>query len=355
MNQQLDAAGGCDPAAQRREARHRGRDLARGPSAVLGDDGGHGRAARRRARAPLRHGRRRRRHPAEHRGGGRRAGFLVERGIVVDDQMRALDDQGTRRRVRRRRVRPAPRPGLRAGRAAVGAGAGARRPPHRRRPAARVPRLAHRDEAQGRRRRRRRRWASRRPSVPTTTTSSFSEPRRGVYKSVVVRDDRLVGATLRRRPRARSRFLMQAFDRGLPLPEERVALLFDLGAPPRRGERRGAARRDAQVCNCNGVSKGDDRGVRPRRRRRRRRRHGRDPRRQGLRLVQVARRADRRVGRRRRRSRWTRPRPGTCPASRYAKPELVARDPRAGPALGVGGVRRARARRRRRTPSARWG
>jgi nitrite reductase (NADH) large subunit len=25
---------------------------------------------------------------------------------------------------------------------------------------------------------------------------------------------------------------MQAFDRGLPLPEERVALLFDLGGPP---------------------------------------------------------------------------------------------------------------------------
>ena len=38
------------------------------------------------------------------------------------------------RHLRRRRVRAAPRRGLRAGRAAVGAGQGARRPPHRRRP-----------------------------------------------------------------------------------------------------------------------------------------------------------------------------------------------------------------------------
>jgi nitrite reductase (NADH) large subunit len=47
---------------------------------------------------------------------------------------------------------------------------------------------------------------------------------------------------------------MQAFDRGLPLPEERLRLLFDLGAPPAEV---GVAELsdDAQVCNCNGVSK----------------------------------------------------------------------------------------------------
>ncbi len=47
---------------------------------------------------------------------------------------------------------------------------------------------------------------------------------------------------------------MQAFDRGLPLPEERVALMFDLGAP---AVEVGVAELadDAQVCNCNGVSK----------------------------------------------------------------------------------------------------
>ncbi|SHN32225.1 nitrite reductase large subunit NirB [Cryptosporangium aurantiacum] len=82
----------------------------------------------------------------------------------------------------------------------------------------------------------------------------FSEPKRGVYKSVVVRDGRLVGAVLLGDV-GKVSFLMQAFDRGLPLPEERVALLFDLGTPEAAV---GVAEldEDAQVCNCNGVSKG---------------------------------------------------------------------------------------------------
>jgi nitrite reductase (NADH) large subunit len=81
----------------------------------------------------------------------------------------------------------------------------------------------------------------------------FSEPRRGVHKSVVIRDDRVVGATLVGDV-SKVAFLTQAFDRGLPLPEERVQLLFDLGAPPADV---GAAELadEAQVCNCNGVSK----------------------------------------------------------------------------------------------------
>jgi nitrite reductase (NADH) large subunit len=82
----------------------------------------------------------------------------------------------------------------------------------------------------------------------------FSEARRGVYKSVVIRDDRLVGATLLGDV-GKVAFLIQAFDRGLPLPEDRIGLMFDLGAPP---EAVGVAELadEAQVCNCNGVSKG---------------------------------------------------------------------------------------------------
>ncbi|NAZ86209.1 nitrite reductase large subunit NirB [Kineococcus indalonis] len=82
----------------------------------------------------------------------------------------------------------------------------------------------------------------------------FSEPHRGVYLNVVVRAGRLVGATLLGDVR-RTAFLQQAFDQGLPLPEERTSLLFDLGAPP---DEVGVAELDehAQVCNCNGVTKG---------------------------------------------------------------------------------------------------
>ncbi len=82
----------------------------------------------------------------------------------------------------------------------------------------------------------------------------FSEPRKGVYKSVVVRDGRLVGATLLG-DTDKVAFLTQSFDRGLPLPTDRVELLFSLAGP---SEAEGAAEMDddVQVCNCNGVSKG---------------------------------------------------------------------------------------------------
>jgi nitrite reductase (NADH) large subunit len=82
----------------------------------------------------------------------------------------------------------------------------------------------------------------------------YSEPRHGVYKTVVIRDGKLVGATLVGDV-SKVSFLTQAFDSGLPLPEERVSLMFDLGTPEAAV---GVAELadDAQVCNCNGVSKG---------------------------------------------------------------------------------------------------
>ena len=89
--------------------------------------------------------------------------------------------------------------------------------------------------------------------LETDETVVFSEPRRGVYKSVIIRDDRLVGATLVGDV-GKVAFLMQAFDRGLALPEERVSLLFDLGGPPAEVSAAELAP-GAQVCNCNGVSK----------------------------------------------------------------------------------------------------
>ena len=93
------------------------------------------------------------------------------------------------------------------------------------------------------------------PERPDDEVVRFSEPRRGVYKSVIVRDGKLVGATLLG-DLSKVSFLMQAFDRGSVLPEERVSLLFDLGAPP-SAVSIGELSDDAQICNCNGVSKGD--------------------------------------------------------------------------------------------------
>ncbi|MGH7291361.1 MAG: FAD-dependent oxidoreductase, partial [Myxococcota bacterium] len=92
------------------------------------------------------------------------------------------------------------------------------------------------------------------PELPDDEFVQFSEPRHGVYKTVVIRDGKLVGATLVGDV-SKVSFLTQAFDSGLALPEERVALMFDIGTPDVAV---GVAELsdDAQVCNCNGVSKG---------------------------------------------------------------------------------------------------
>jgi nitrite reductase (NADH) large subunit len=93
------------------------------------------------------------------------------------------------------------------------------------------------------------------PEKPDDEFVRFAEPKRGIYKSVVIRDGKLIGAMLLGDVK-KVAFLTQSFDRGLPLPEERVEMLFELAGP---SEEQGAAEMDdaVQVCNCNGVSKGD--------------------------------------------------------------------------------------------------
>ena len=83
---------------------------------------------------------------------------------------------------------------------------------------------------------------------------SYVEPNRGVYKKVIIRDGKVAGAILLGDGFTAPR-LLQAFDRGETLPQNRAELLFplwgeaavlDLADMPD----------DAQVCNCNSVSKG---------------------------------------------------------------------------------------------------
>ena len=80
------------------------------------------------------------------------------------------------------------------------------------------------------------------PERDTDEHIVFSEPSRGVYKSLVIRDEKLIGATMLG-DSSKVAFLMQAFDRGLPLPEERLEMLFNLGTPAAGGRRRRAGRR----------------------------------------------------------------------------------------------------------------
>jgi nitrite reductase (NADH) large subunit len=82
----------------------------------------------------------------------------------------------------------------------------------------------------------------------------FTEAKRGTYKKLIVRDGRLVGGILMG-DISKAAYLMQAFDRDSPLPDERLGLLFDLGTPSQKvtlDEMPG----ETQICNCNGVTKG---------------------------------------------------------------------------------------------------
>jgi nitrite reductase (NADH) large subunit len=82
----------------------------------------------------------------------------------------------------------------------------------------------------------------------------FTEPKKGTYKKLIVRDGRLVGGILMG-DISKAAYLMQCFDRDAPLPEERLSLLFDLGTPTQKITL-DEMPIEMQICNCNGVSKG---------------------------------------------------------------------------------------------------
>jgi len=92
------------------------------------------------------------------------------------------------------------------------------------------------------------------PEYPEDEVVQFSEPKRGTYKKLIIREGRLVGGILLG-DISKAAYLMQAFDRNTPLPEERLQLLFDIGDPPKQVTFEEMSP-DTQICNCNGVSKG---------------------------------------------------------------------------------------------------
>lgn len=92
------------------------------------------------------------------------------------------------------------------------------------------------------------------PQLPDDEVVTFSEPKRGTYKKLIIRDGRLVGGILLG-DLSKAAYLIQTFDRNTPLPEERLQLLFDIGAPAKQVTFAEMSA-NTQVCNCNGVSKG---------------------------------------------------------------------------------------------------
>src|SRR5450432_4550075 len=92
------------------------------------------------------------------------------------------------------------------------------------------------------------------PQQPEDEVIQFSDPKRGAYKKLIIREGRLVGGILLG-DISKAAYLMQAFDRNTPLPEERLQLLFDIGDPPKQVTFEEMSP-DTQISNCNGVSKG---------------------------------------------------------------------------------------------------
>jgi len=93
------------------------------------------------------------------------------------------------------------------------------------------------------------------PAHPTDEVVLYREPKRNIYKKLIIRDEKLAGAILLGDIDGAS-MLMQMFFSGSKVPERRSEMLFG-------GEPSGVSMvsivnmpDNVQICNCNGVSKG---------------------------------------------------------------------------------------------------
>jgi len=82
----------------------------------------------------------------------------------------------------------------------------------------------------------------------------FTEAKKGTYKKLIIRNGRLIGGILLG-DIGKAPYLTQAFDKNTALPEERLSLLFDIGSPSQQATL-DEMPAEMQICNCNGVTKG---------------------------------------------------------------------------------------------------
>jgi nitrite reductase (NADH) large subunit len=85
---------------------------------------------------------------------------------------------------------------------------------------------------------------------------SYVEPTRGIYKKLIIRNNRLAGAILLGDSSTAAN-LLQMFDRGTEVPDNRAEMLFQISSDSNRTMTMAYVPDSTQICNCNGVSKGD--------------------------------------------------------------------------------------------------
>ncbi len=93
------------------------------------------------------------------------------------------------------------------------------------------------------------------PKEPADEVVTYTEPSRSVYKKLIVRDGKLAGAILLGEGLMAPN-IIQMFDRDSLLPPNRAELLFPSSGGQPQTLNVADLPDDAQICNCNGVSKG---------------------------------------------------------------------------------------------------
>ena len=93
------------------------------------------------------------------------------------------------------------------------------------------------------------------PANESDEVATYSDPARGVYKKVIVRDGVLSGAILLGDASV-APSLLQMFDRATRIPGSPAEMLFPSSASGQAPLAVADLPADAQICNCNGVSKG---------------------------------------------------------------------------------------------------
>ncbi|XVV04789.1 FAD-dependent oxidoreductase [Actinosynnema sp. CA-248983] len=91
--------------------------------------------------------------------------------------------------------------------------------------------------------------------APDAEVLCFQDPARGRYAKLVLRDDKVTGAIVLGAPDAAAA-ITQLFDRGLPAPTDRLALLLGRALPAENEASPADLPASAVVCRCNTVSKG---------------------------------------------------------------------------------------------------
>ncbi|SEQ11634.1 assimilatory nitrate reductase electron transfer subunit [Lentzea xinjiangensis] len=89
---------------------------------------------------------------------------------------------------------------------------------------------------------------------PDSEVLCFQEPSRGRYAKLVLRDDRVAGAIVLGAPDAAAT-ITQLYDRGVPAPTDRLALLLGRALPAEAASPADLPS-SAVICRCNTVSKG---------------------------------------------------------------------------------------------------